>query len=61
MIKLNSQDAVESFETQFASTTNQGVVGSIPASRTNFEKPATQVAGFLICVFIMQHNPCRKD
>ena len=28
------------------SATNQGVVGSIPASRTKKEKPATLVAGF---------------
>jgi hypothetical protein len=34
MNKLNSQDAMEYFETQFELTTNQGVVGSIPASRT---------------------------
>ncbi|MBE2261212.1 MAG: hypothetical protein IAE92_00640 [Burkholderiaceae bacterium] len=28
--------------------TNQGVVGSIPASRTIIEKPAISVAGFFI-------------
>ena len=42
MIKLNSQDAVESFETQFELTTNQGVVGSIPASRTKKTRSAIE-------------------
>jgi hypothetical protein len=34
MLKLIITDAVVSFGTQFVLTTNQGVVGSIPASRT---------------------------
>ncbi len=34
MIFLNDLDAVESIETKFELTTNQGVVGSIPVSRT---------------------------
>ena len=29
-------------------TTNQGVVGSIPASRTKKEKPVTTVTGFFL-------------
>jgi hypothetical protein len=34
MLKIIITDAVVSFGTQFVLTTNQGVVGSIPASRT---------------------------
>ena len=36
MNKINTTDAVVSFGTQFVLTTNQGVVGSIPASRTKW-------------------------
>ncbi|MBP6646424.1 MAG: hypothetical protein KA207_11245, partial [Burkholderiaceae bacterium] len=38
MNKINTTDAVVSFGTQFVLTTNQGVVGSIPASRTKKTK-----------------------
>jgi hypothetical protein len=41
MNKINTTDAVVSFGTKFVLTTNQGVVGSIPASRTIKIKPAT--------------------
>ena len=38
MNKLNYLDVIEYFKTNFELTTNQGVVGSIPASRTKLNK-----------------------
>ena len=37
-------------------TTNQGVVGSIPASRTKKENPAMKVAGFFLCGSVLSQK-----
>ena len=47
--KINKLNVVESFGTNFVLATNQGVVGSIPASRTKNESLQRKLQAFSFC------------